>query len=192
MSQIALRLATADELARLPAGVEAEVIHGSIVERAAPSAEHGDAQSQLAVLIKGPFQRPPGRGGPGGWWILTEVEVEFETHEVYRPDLVGWRRERMPTRPTGRPVRVRPDWVCEVLSPTTAKNDLVDKLQTLRASGVPHYWIVDPEHETLTVLRWTADGYLTAMTAKRGDRVRAEPFVDVELPVGALFGDEEA
>jgi Uma2 family endonuclease len=191
MSRQARRLATADELAHLPEGIAAEVIHGAVVERAAPSAEHGDAQSQLAVLIKGPFQRRPGRGGPGGWWILTEVEVELSTHEVYRPDLVGWRRERMPERPTGRPVRVRPDWVCEVLSPTTAKNDLVDKLRTLHACGVPHYWIVDPEHETLTVLRWTPDGYLTAMTAKRGDRVHAEPFGEIELPVGALFGDED-
>src|ERR1700704_5230254 len=116
MSQPLRRLATADELARLPDTMNAEVIHGAVVERAAPSAEHGDAQSHLAVIIKGPFQRPPGRGGPGGWWILTEVEVELETHEVHRPDLVGWRREHMPSRPTGRPVRVRPDWVCEVLS----------------------------------------------------------------------------
>jgi Uma2 family endonuclease len=191
MSPRVRRLATAEELARLPEGVHAEVIHGAIVERATPSAEHGDAQSHLAVLIKGPFQRRPGRGGPGGWWILTEVEVELETHEVYRPDLVGWRRERMPARPTGRPVRLRPDWVCEVLSPTTAKNDLVDKLRILQANEVPHYWIVDPEHETLTVLRWTVEGYLTATTAKRGDRVRAEPFGDIELPVGVLFGDEE-
>jgi Uma2 family endonuclease len=190
VSQPARRLWTAADLTRLPAGVRAELIHGAIVEKAAPSAEHGDAQSQIAVLIKGPFQRPSGRGGPGGWWILTEVEIELEAHEVYRPDVVGWRRERMPTRPTGRPVRLRPDWVCEVLSPTTAKNDLVDKLRTLQACGVPHYWIVDPEHETLTVLRWTVDGYLTAMTAKRGDRVHAEPFGDVELPVGTLFGDE--
>jgi Uma2 family endonuclease len=192
MSPRVRHLATADELARLPESVHAEVIHGSIVERASPSAEHGDAQSQLAVLIKGPFQRPPGRVGPGGWWIFTEVEVEVETHEVYRPDLVGWRREHVPARPTGRPVRVRPDWVCEVLSPTTAKNDVVDKLHALQANEVPHYWIVDPEHETLTVLRWTVEGYLTAMTAKRGDRVRAEPFGEIELTVGLLFGDEEA
>jgi Uma2 family endonuclease len=79
-----------------------------------------------------------------------------------------------------------------VLSPTTAKNDLVDKLRTLQSNGVPHYWIVDPERETLTVLRWTEEGYLTALTAKRGERVRAEPFGEVELNAGLLFGDEEA
>lgn len=191
MSQSALRLATATDLAGLPPGVEAEVIRGAIVERAAPSAEHGDAQSQLAVLIKGPFQRRPGRGGPGGWWVLTEVEVELETHEVYRPDLVGWRRDRIGERPTGRPVRLRPDWVCEVLSPSTAGNDLVDKLRTLQANAVPHYWVVDPERETLTVLRWTEEGYLTALTAKRGERIRAEPFAAIELNVGVLFGDED-
>jgi Uma2 family endonuclease len=189
VSQPPRKLATFADLARL-GDVSAEVIRGAIVEKAAPSAEHGDAQSFVALLIKGPFQRRPGNGGPGGWWILTEVDVEFETHEIYRPDLSGWRRDRVPERPSGRPLRVRPDWVCEVLSPTTAKNDLVDKMRTLHACGVPHYWIVDPEHETLTVQRWTRDGYLTALTAKRGDRVRAEPFDAIELDVGTIFGDE--
>lgn len=190
MVQGARNLATAADLAVLD-DVSAEVIDGTVVEKAAPSAEHGDAQSFFALLLKGPFQRRPGRGGPGGWWILTEVEIEFETHEVYRPDLSGWRRERAPQRPTGRPVRLRPDWVCEVLSPSTAKNDLVEKLRTMHACGVPHYWIADPEHETLTVLRWMAEGYLTALTAKRGDRVRAEPFDAIEIDLGTVFGDEE-
>jgi Uma2 family endonuclease len=189
MANAAKKLSTASDLAAL-GDAQVEVVNGNVVEKAAPTAEHGDAQSFLAALIKLPFQRKPGSGGPGGWWILTEVEVEFETHEVYRPDIAGWKRERVAERPKGRPIRTRPDWVCEVLSPSTAKNDLVDKLRTLHRCQVPHYWIADPEHETLTVLRWTPDGYLTALTAKRGDRVRAEPFEAIELDVGMVFGDE--
>jgi Uma2 family endonuclease len=88
-------------------------------------------------------------------------------------------------------VRIRPDWVCEVLSPSNASNDLVKKLRVYHRFQVGHDWIIDPQHETLTVLRWTADGYLTALTAGRGERVRAEPFDAVELPVGVLFGDDE-
>ena len=104
MSSVARRaLATAADLAALPEETRAEVIGGAIVEKAAPSYEHGDAQSSLAELLKPPFQR--GRGGPGGWWIATSVEVELEPHELYRPDLVGWRRERVPERPAGRPIR---------------------------------------------------------------------------------------
>jgi len=178
--------ATAEDLLALPDDRAAEVIGGELVEKSAPSYEHGDAQSSLAELLKPPFQR--GRGGPGGWWIATEVEIELETHEVYRPDLVGWRRERVPVRPHGRAVRERPDWVSEVLSPSNAERDLGKKLFAYHRAGIPHYWIVDPEHETLTVYGWSADGYVVILTAGRRETVRAPPFTDVEIAIGELFG----
>ena len=82
---------------------------------------------------------------------MTEVEIELETHHVYVPDVSGWRRDRVSERPTGRPVRARPDWVCEVLSPANARQDLVTKLRSYHACAIPHYWIVDPERQLLTV-----------------------------------------
>jgi Uma2 family endonuclease len=185
-------MALAADLVRLDDDRRHEIVRGAIVEKAEPTGEHADAQSYVATLIKGPFQRPPGgSGGPGGWWILTEVDVELAPHEVYRPDVAGWRRDRVAARPTGRPIRVRPDWVCEVLSPSTAHRDLGEKMQTLRQREVPHYWIVDPEHETLTVYRWTREGYVVALVAGRAQRrVRAEPFDAIEIDVGLLFGDD--
>ena len=107
--------------------------------------------------------------------------------------MAGWRRDRVPHRPAGQLVRTRPDWVCEVLSPTNAKRDLVDKFQVLH-TRVPHYWIADPLEHTLIVHRWEPRGYLVVLTAGEGDVVRAEPFEAVELRVAALFGleaDEE-
>ncbi|AUX34131.1 hypothetical protein SOCE836_062990 [Sorangium cellulosum] len=85
---------------------------------------------------------------------------------------------------------MRPDWVCEVLSPSTARNHRVKKMRVYQRCGVPHYWIVDPEDQTLTVHRWTSEGYLLVLAAERGERVRAEPFGEVELEMDALFGDE--
>ena len=180
-------LATASDLVSLPDEVRAEVVRGVVTEKAAPTFEHGDAQSSLAGVLKDPFQR--GRGGPGGWWIATEVDIELEAHEVYRPDVAGWRRERVTERPRGRPVRARPDWVAEVLSVSNAETDLGAKLVTYHRSGVAQYWIVDPEHETLTVYRWTAEGYVVLLSAGRRDRVRAAPFEDIEIAVGQLFGE---
>jgi Uma2 family endonuclease len=121
---------------------------------------------------------------------MTEVEVQLDARDVYRPDVVGWRRERAAERPSGTPIVLRPDWVCEVLSPRNTRNDTLKKMRGYQRSGVPHYWIVDPAEETLTVYRWTPDGYLVALKAERGERVRAEPFEAVELEVGVLFGDE--
>jgi Uma2 family endonuclease len=116
------------------------------------------------AALRSPFQRKPGGGGPGGWWIATEVEVLLQGDEVVRPDVLGWRRETCPERPTGTPVRVRPDWICEVISPTRAKDDTVRKLRLYHHVAIGHYWIVDPRDATLAV----------------------------ELSVGTLFGEDPA
>lgn len=166
-----------------------ELIAGEIVPKAAPSAEHGTAQRRLGTLVD-PFDRRPGGRWPGGWWLMTEVEVEFETHETYRPDVVGWRRDRVPDRPRGNPVRIRPDWICEILSPTNSGNDRVVKLNAYHQFEVPHYWISDPTEETLSAFRWTQDGYLLVVAAGTGQRVRVEPFAAIEIEVGEIFGHE--
>ncbi|MEO5728236.1 MAG: Uma2 family endonuclease [Byssovorax sp.] len=168
-----------------------EVIGGELVRKAMPSGPHGLGQSQVASQVGGPYNRRSGGRGPGGWWILTEVEIAIEPHEVYRPDVVGWRRERMPEVPQEVPLSLRPDWICEVLSHSNARNDLVKKMRVHHRASVPHYWIVDPDRETLSVYRFTTDRYLMALTAEPGELVRAEPFGEVELDVGALFGNEE-
>lgn len=187
-----VHLATAWDLARLSPDTRAEIIDGEIVEKASPSPEHGIAQLGLGSLLFSAFHRRVNDGPPGGWWLMSEVEVEYEPHQVYRHDLLGWRRERVPKRPAGRPMTIRPDWVCEILSPSNAQNDLVRKLRALHRAGVPHYWIVDPGNKTFTALRYTPDGYLAALTAGGSDVVRAEPFDAVEIDLGRAFDDEAA
>ena len=191
MSESARRQATADDFWAIP---EAERFHeligGELIQKATPSGEHGDAQAGIVGAVRTPFQRARGRGGPGGWWIATEVEVRLETDEIVRPDVAGWRRERCPERPTGSPVHVRPDWACEVISPSNSTHDTIKKLRLYHRVEVPHYWLVDPRDATLTIMRWSADGYITVLRAERGDVVRAEPFEAIELAVGTLFGDD--
>ncbi|HET7542445.1 MAG TPA: Uma2 family endonuclease [Polyangiaceae bacterium] len=193
MSQSARRTATLDDFWAIP---EEERFHefmsGEVIEKAAPSGEHGDAQAGVVSAVRPPFQRTSGGGGPGGWWIATEVEVLLETGEIVRPDVVGWRRERCPARPTGTPVKLRPDWTCEIVSPSNANNDTVKKLRLYHQVAIPHYWIVDPRDATLTVMRWSPDGYVTLLRAERTEVVRAEPFQAIELAVGTLFGDDPA
>lgn len=190
MSQSARRVATPDEFWAIPDAERFhELIGGEITRKAAPSGEHGDAQAGVVFAVR-PFQRASRSGGPGGWWISTEVEVLLETGEIVRPDVVGWRRERSPERPIGIPVKLRPDWVCEVVSPSNATEDTVKKLRLYQRIGLPHYWLADPRDATLTVMRWSADGYITLMRAERGEVVRAEPFESIELAVGTLFGDD--
>jgi Uma2 family endonuclease len=185
------RMATAADLLAIPEEERFhEIIGGELVRKAMPSARHGGAQGQVFHAVA-PYRRRPRPPHPGGWWFATEVEIELEPSEVYRPDVVGWRRERMPELPEETPVTVRPDWICEVLSPSNKRNDTIKKRRVHHRCGVPHCWIVDPVEETLEVFRWQTDGYLLVLAAERGDRVRPEPFEGFELSVGVLFGEDE-
>lgn len=184
--------AVADLLA-LPEEDRYEIVDGELVPKEAARGEHGHAQLRVGRLL-GPFDRRPGGppDRPGGWWFASEVLVEFTPRQVRRPDVVGWRRERVAERPTGVPVRAIPDWICEILSSNRSK-DVVDKMNLYHRAEVGHYWVLDPhpDAETLSVYRWTPEGYLHVGAAGRGERLRAEPFEAIELAVGVFFGDEE-
>ena len=180
--------ATLADWMALPAGSRAELIRGALIDRELTGPRHGRAMFRLGNAVAR-FDRKPGGRWPGGWWIVTEVAVQFDD-EVYVPDLAGWRRERCPDFPSVRPVAIRPDWVCEILSPSNARTDRVEKLRTYHRCEVPHYWLIDPEEQTLTVLRYSASGYVVAMTASADEVVKAEPFAEMEFPLRNLFADE--
>lgn len=184
------KLATVEDLFGIPeAERRHELIEGVIEPKGAASGRHGAAQVRLAGHVL-PFNRRTGGNGPGGWWFATEVDVYFDPANTFRPDVVGWRRDRVPRQPEEVLVEVRPDWVCEILS-TNRRNDLVRKKRVYHRHQVPHYWILDPDEGTLTVYRWAADGYLELLIGERGEEVRPEPFEAIPLRVGALFGDDE-
>ena len=189
MVQPSRRPATLEDLAACGDPDRLEIIGGEIVEKAAPSADHSWTKTRLVVTV-GPFNRKAGGRGPGGWWTFTEIHVAYPGGEVCH-DAAGWRRDRVPERPTGWPVRLRPDWVCEIVSPKHEKQDLIVKPRVLHANEVPHYWILDPEEQLLLVHRWSPDGYIVVLRATSGETVRAEPFDAIELRVGLLFGDED-
>lgn len=184
--------ATYPDLLKLGEGVRAEIVDGVIVERAGPSGEHSMAQLGIGGVLRRRFGRAPGGRWPGGWWIGTELDVEYEPHQVFCHDVAGWKRERLVEGIKGRPQRTRPDWVCEILSPSTRRRDQLEKLRVIQRAGVPHYWLVDPEERTLIVHRLDGDSYRLVLTATGDEVVRAEPFEAVELRMPVLFdGDDE-
>jgi Uma2 family endonuclease len=185
----AARLATFEDLKALDEPDRIEVINGALVQKAMPSVAHSRSQTQL-ILELGSFNRRPGQR-PGGWWLLTEIHVGYQDHQVHCHDVAGWRRERVPQMPPGWPVEIRPDWVCEIVSPSHEKRDMVDKPKVLLAAEVPHLWLLNPEEKMLLVQRWSPAGYTTILAASSGQIVRAEPFELIEIRVSVLFGEEE-
>jgi Uma2 family endonuclease len=137
--------------------------------------------------IGGPFHR--GRGGPGGWWILDEPELHLGG-DVLVPDLGGWRRERMPEQPTTAFYQIAPDWVCEVLSPSTARVDRVLELPIYAREQVSHVWLVDPLTQTLEIFRKSGEHDQLVSVFGGVEPMRAEPFEAVELELAAVWGSK--
>jgi Uma2 family endonuclease len=176
--------ATYEDLVAVPDNLVAEIIDGDLHVSPRPAARHTLAASELFSVLSSAFHR--GAGGPGGWWILFEMELHFGD-DVVVPDLAGWRRDRLPEVPDEPWLSLAPDWVCEVASPSTERIDRVKKLRIYARAGVAHTWLVNPTNRTLEIFR-RADSTWTLVAAHGGDEVvRAEPFDAIELDLGALW-----
>lgn len=175
---MARRRATYEDLRALPDHLVGELIGGELFVSPRPAVPHALAASAIGADVLGPFQR--GRGGPGGWWILDEPELHLDG-DVLVPDLAGWRRERMPTLPNVPALDLVPDWVCEVVSPSTARLDRGQKTALYARLGVAHLWIVDPLAQTLETYRQQGGQWLLLGTHCADARARVEPFDAIEL-----------
>jgi Uma2 family endonuclease len=180
------RPATYDDLVKVPDIQVAEIVDGELHASPRPRPRHAVAGSSLGVLVGSPFGQ--GRGGPGGWWILDEPELHLGRH-VLVPDLSGWRRERMPRLPDLAYFPLAPDWVCEVISPSTASLDRVKKLAIYAGEGIGHAWLVDPDARTLEVLRLESGRWTILGVHFGADIVRAEPFAEIDLELASLWAD---
>jgi Uma2 family endonuclease len=180
----AQRPATYADLLNVPEHLVAEILDGELYTSPRPAPRHAAASSGLGGVLHGPFDR--GRGGPGGWRILDEPELHLG-RDVLVPDLAGWRRERLPELPETAFFALAPDWVCEVVSPSTASMDRVKKLRIYAREGIRYTWFVDPLAQTLEVLRLESDRWSIVMTAGAQESVRAEPFEAIELDLSLLW-----
>jgi hypothetical protein len=185
VTEPARRPANYDDLVALGDGVIGEIIAGELHASPRPAGRHAVAGAALGGTLVPPFHF--GDGGPGGWWILFEPEIHLG-NDVLVPDFGGWRRERMPNPPQDAFIDLRPDWVCEILSPSTARLDRIRKLPAYAAASVPHVWLIDPAAKTLEVLRLESGRWLVVGLHAGDDVVRAEPFDAIEVRLGRLWG----
>ncbi len=180
------RPATYDDLLAVPSHLVAEILDGELHTSPRPAPRHADAATGLSGALRGPFDR--GRGGPGGWRILGEPELHLG-RDVAVPDIAGWKRARLPRLPDKAYLDIAPDWVCEVLSPSTAAIDRVKKLTIYAREGVGHAWLVDPIDQTLELLALERSRWVLVATYAGADVVRAEPFDAIDLDLALLWDD---
>jgi Uma2 family endonuclease len=182
------RPATYEDLVRVPDHLVAEIVDGELWTSPRPAPRHARAHTSVSALIVPPYDH--GRGGPGGWEVLIEPELHLGS-DVLVPDVAGWRRERMPHLPETAFFPLAPDWVCEVLSPSTALLDRAKKLRIYAREGVRYAWILDPIARTLEVLRLHDRHWLLAGTYSGREHVRPVPFDEVEVDLAVMWDEPE-
>ena len=184
MSEIAERAATYEDLLAVPEHLVAEILFGRLVTHPRPAPRHAVASSALGNVLGTPFQL--GRDGPGGWIFMDEPELHLGGH-VAVPDLAAWRREHLPNLPDTAWIDTSPDWVCEVLSPSTERYDRGDKRTIYADAGVGHLWHVDPGLRMLEVFELREDKWLLLDVFHDNADVAALPFAQVSFPLGLLW-----
>jgi Uma2 family endonuclease len=187
MASPARKPATYDDLLKLPDDKIGEIVDGELYASPRPAGRHASCAFTLGTEIGPPFQAK--RGGPGGWLFMFEPELHLGDDTLV-PDLAGWRRERMPTVPDVVAVTLAPDWVCEILSPSTERMDRVKKLPAYARHGVTPAWLINPATRTLEVFRREGTTWVLAATHADDAIVRAEPFDAIEIDLLHLWGEE--
>jgi len=181
------RPATRADLEALPAGEKGEIIDGDLYVQPRPRAPHACAEAAIVNDIYAPYAL--GRGGPGGWWILPEPGIEVGGSPEVSPDVAGWRRERLPALPHDAGIDVVPDWICEILSPSTRGYDFMKKRPFYARVGVSWLWYVDLEVRTVTVSRLVDGAWSEVAVHGEDERVRLPPFADVEISLGSWWAE---
>lgn len=178
------RPTTYADLEALPPHVVGEILTGELYASPRPASPQAWAGSRLIGLL-GTFDL--GTQGSGGWTLLSKPELHLGP-DVLVPDLAAWRRERLPVLPRTAALKLAPDWVCELLSPSTEARDRVLKLPIYAREGVEFVWLVDPDVRTLEVFHLTGPHYTLLASYAENAPVRAEPFATLEFSLGVLWG----
>jgi Uma2 family endonuclease len=186
---LAESLDTYADLEALPEHLTGEIIHGQLYVQPRPAGPHAVAGMSLGSELYGSYHK--GRDGPGGWWILLEPEIHFiRDVEVLVPDLAGWRRDHMPRPPHDHRFQIIPDWVCEILSPSTAGKDRGLKMPVYARYQVPWLWLVNPRNRSLEAFALRHGEWVLIGQFQHRDQVRVAPFAEVALDLGALWVDD--
>lgn len=178
--------ATYADLEAVPPHLVAEIIGGHLHTHPRPRLRHANAGSVLGGTLLGPFHL--GAGGPGGWWILDEPELHL-ADDIVVPDIASWRRERMPSLPDEAWCSLAPDWVCEILSPSTARLDRTAKRELYAAHGVGHLWLVDPEQRFIEAFELNDGQWVLLATYYGEGAVAIQPFDAAPFELKLLWPD---
>lgn len=178
------KTATYADLEAVPPNMVAEIIDGSLVTHPRPAPAHSVASSSLTGEISDPFQK--GGSGPGGWIFVDEPELHLGI-QVLVPDIAGWRRQNLTELPQTPYFETAPDWVCEVISPSTERYDRGAKRRIYANAGVASLWLLNPISRVLEAFERDGEEWRTIATIVEGEDVSVRPFDAITFPIDNLW-----
>ena len=179
-----MRPATYQDVLDAPPHMVAEVLAGTLYTHPRPAMRHARASSVIGAKVGSSFDYDD--NGPIGWWIVDEPELHLGT-DIVVPDVAGWRRETMPDYPDAAYCDIPPDWVCEVLSPSTRRIDQNEKRTIYAREGVSHLWFVDPDAQTMEAFELRKGQWVLLTTLSDDAAVSLLPFEAITFPLDALW-----
>jgi len=176
------RNATLEDYTATGEGVPALLLDGDLWLLDPPTPAHQQAAAEIGAQLRPAARRVDALG----WVILPEINLRLGPH-MFGPDLAGWRRSRMPQRPDSSHIEVVPDWVCEILSPSTSRFDKGRKREIYATAGVETLWFVDPRNHSVDILTLTGAEYRVTTYAEQNEKVALPPFIDIELDLSLFW-----
>jgi Uma2 family endonuclease len=168
----------------LPEGQKTEFINGEVIVHSPVKLRHNLASHNLSMLLSA-YVRKRGLGLVGHEKILVAL-----TRNDYEPDVCFFSAEKARSFQPDQMIFPAPDFVAEVLSPSTEAVDRGVKLEDYAAHGVDEYWIVDPEHERIEQYLLAGETYELIFKADSGI-VRSRAVDGFAPPVRAVFDEGE-
>lgn len=171
------------DIMHMPEKEMPEIVDGKPYYRAAPRFRHGMPAMEIGAVLA-----PLRRRHQGGWWIAADVDIRLAPDSIVRPDLCGYRKDRVPEPPEAWPLDVVPDWVCEILSPSNAGYDRRIKGTLYAQAAIPWFWLIHPQERTVEVMELCANHWILRGCYTDGDQLALPPFDDCVIEVTQLFG----
>ena len=159
-----------------------ELTDGFIEVLPMPTEKHQAIAGFLYVAFLGLMQRLHGKV------YFSPLRLRVRQGKFREPDLLLLRSAEDPRRHND--YWEGADLVVEIVSPDDPKRDLVTKRADYAEARIPEYWIVDPQRETITVLRLSGKGYAEHGVFRRGQRASSALFAEFSLCVDEVLDAE--
>ena len=171
---------TASDYWALPEGHHAELIDGELYNMAPPSRIHQKIVMQLSYAISHYISS---KGGPCEVYPAPfAVNLNADDTTFVEPDIsVICDKDKL----SDRGCEGAPDWIIEVVSPSSQKMDYLTKLFKYRTAGVREYWIVNPMSETVQI--YSFEGSEDSVQHSFSDKIQAGIYNDLEICIGDLL-----